>query len=318
MSVPQTLILVLYFFVLSILAIYGWHRYYLVYLYMKNRGRAPEPLPPPDPADLPRVTDGLARRVVLENDADWVLRVVDGYVVLLPATGWNPAAAPGASTAEMPGPFRIAAENDPGLADLLRDHLRRVVRARNLLQLATKVPETANGDLGFAVGLVRNENGVRTPVAVEAGGRILHAGDVVAFTIENRGTVPIDVPLLLVDTRFGIQSIFPPEDSATAGRLDVGQTRLTEDWAVSAEGIELDQVVAIAVRAANPPINFRVLAQPALESTRSAARGAPGMLQTLLANALFGGGATRALASNQQVSDYVMRLITWRAMPLQR
>ena len=56
MSVPQTLILVLYFFVLSILAIYGWHRYYLVYLYMKNRGRAPEPLPPPDPADLPRVT----------------------------------------------------------------------------------------------------------------------------------------------------------------------------------------------------------------------------------------------------------------------
>src|SRR4026209_2488079 len=56
MSLPQTLILVLYFFVLSILAIYGWHRYYLVYLYMKNRGRAPEPLPPPDPAHLPSVT----------------------------------------------------------------------------------------------------------------------------------------------------------------------------------------------------------------------------------------------------------------------
>src|SRR5688500_279197 len=46
MSLPQTLILVLYFFILSILAIYGWHRYYLVYLYMKNRGRAPERLPP--------------------------------------------------------------------------------------------------------------------------------------------------------------------------------------------------------------------------------------------------------------------------------
>src|SRR5215204_7800066 len=56
MSVPQTLILVVYFFVLSILAIYGWHRYYLVYLYMKNRGRAPEPMPLPDPSLLPRVT----------------------------------------------------------------------------------------------------------------------------------------------------------------------------------------------------------------------------------------------------------------------
>jgi cellulose synthase/poly-beta-1,6-N-acetylglucosamine synthase-like glycosyltransferase len=47
MSLPDTLILAGYFFVLSILAIYGWHRYFLVYLYMKNRDRAPAPLPPP-------------------------------------------------------------------------------------------------------------------------------------------------------------------------------------------------------------------------------------------------------------------------------
>src|SRR5260221_10332485 len=56
-SLPETLILVLYFFVLSILAIYGWHRYFLVYLYMKNRGKAPSPAPPPLAlAELPRVT----------------------------------------------------------------------------------------------------------------------------------------------------------------------------------------------------------------------------------------------------------------------
>jgi cellulose synthase/poly-beta-1,6-N-acetylglucosamine synthase-like glycosyltransferase len=56
-SPAETLILVLYFFVLSILAIYGWHRYYLVYLYMKNRDKAPNPaLPPPPLATLPRVT----------------------------------------------------------------------------------------------------------------------------------------------------------------------------------------------------------------------------------------------------------------------
>jgi len=45
MALTETLILVAYFFVLSILAIYGWHRYYLVYLYMKNRDKAPAPLP---------------------------------------------------------------------------------------------------------------------------------------------------------------------------------------------------------------------------------------------------------------------------------
>jgi cellulose synthase/poly-beta-1,6-N-acetylglucosamine synthase-like glycosyltransferase len=54
MTLPETLILVLYFFVLSILAIYGWHRYYLVYLYMKNRDKAPRPVPPL--TDFPRVT----------------------------------------------------------------------------------------------------------------------------------------------------------------------------------------------------------------------------------------------------------------------
>ena len=54
MTLAETLVLVLYFFVLSILAIYGWHRYYLVYLYMKHRGNVPAALPPP--SVLPRVT----------------------------------------------------------------------------------------------------------------------------------------------------------------------------------------------------------------------------------------------------------------------
>jgi len=56
MTLPQTLILVIYFFVLSILAIYGWHRYYLVYLYMKNKGNQPAPGLLPALSPLPRVT----------------------------------------------------------------------------------------------------------------------------------------------------------------------------------------------------------------------------------------------------------------------
>ena len=54
MTSTETLLLALYFFVLSILAIYGWHRYYLVYLYMKNKDKAPAPLPPLE--SLPPVT----------------------------------------------------------------------------------------------------------------------------------------------------------------------------------------------------------------------------------------------------------------------
>ena len=54
MTPVETLILATYFFVLVILAIYGWHRYYLVYLYMKNKHLKPVPLGTLD--TLPRVT----------------------------------------------------------------------------------------------------------------------------------------------------------------------------------------------------------------------------------------------------------------------
>src|SRR5262249_47355778 len=48
------LTLATYFFVLIILAIYGWHRYYLVYLYLRHRDKEPRAAGPLDP--LPIVT----------------------------------------------------------------------------------------------------------------------------------------------------------------------------------------------------------------------------------------------------------------------
>jgi cellulose synthase/poly-beta-1,6-N-acetylglucosamine synthase-like glycosyltransferase len=54
MTATETLTLASYFFVLIILAVYGWHRYYLVYLYMANRDKEPKPGPPLSP--LPVVT----------------------------------------------------------------------------------------------------------------------------------------------------------------------------------------------------------------------------------------------------------------------
>jgi cellulose synthase/poly-beta-1,6-N-acetylglucosamine synthase-like glycosyltransferase len=54
MTPAETLTLAAYFFVLIVLAVYGWHRYYLVYLYMRNRDQEARPGPLPDP--LPVVT----------------------------------------------------------------------------------------------------------------------------------------------------------------------------------------------------------------------------------------------------------------------
>src|ERR1051325_4285497 len=52
MTAAETFTLAAYFFVLIILAIYGWHRYYLVYLYMKYRDRLPKVRPLTGPAPM--------------------------------------------------------------------------------------------------------------------------------------------------------------------------------------------------------------------------------------------------------------------------
>jgi cellulose synthase/poly-beta-1,6-N-acetylglucosamine synthase-like glycosyltransferase len=52
MTPVETFTLASYFFVLIVLAIYGWHRYYLVYLYMSNRDKVPTPGPPLDPVPI--------------------------------------------------------------------------------------------------------------------------------------------------------------------------------------------------------------------------------------------------------------------------
>ncbi|MGE3956800.1 MAG: cellulose synthase family protein [Vicinamibacterales bacterium] len=54
MTPAETLTLASYFFVLIILAFYGWHRYYLVYMYMRNRDKQPTAGPQMSP--LPVVT----------------------------------------------------------------------------------------------------------------------------------------------------------------------------------------------------------------------------------------------------------------------
>jgi cellulose synthase/poly-beta-1,6-N-acetylglucosamine synthase-like glycosyltransferase len=54
MTPSETLILATYFFVVTILAVYGWHRYYLVYVYMRNRDKEPKATAPLDP--MPVVT----------------------------------------------------------------------------------------------------------------------------------------------------------------------------------------------------------------------------------------------------------------------
>ena len=72
----DTLVLLSYFFVLSILGIYGWHRYYLVFQYMKHKDRVPGPPPPVD--EWPVVTVQLP----IYNEMYVVDRLIDAVCAL--------------------------------------------------------------------------------------------------------------------------------------------------------------------------------------------------------------------------------------------
>jgi cellulose synthase/poly-beta-1,6-N-acetylglucosamine synthase-like glycosyltransferase len=76
MTLPELLILLAYFFVLAILGIYGWHRYYLVYQYMKHKDRAPGPPPPVD--EWPVVTVQLP----IYNEMYVVDRLIDAVCAM--------------------------------------------------------------------------------------------------------------------------------------------------------------------------------------------------------------------------------------------
>src|SRR5688572_9323184 len=69
-------VLIAYFFILSILAFYGGHRYFLVYQYMKYRDRVPGPPPPVD--EWPIVTIQLP----IYNEMYVVDRLIDAVCAI--------------------------------------------------------------------------------------------------------------------------------------------------------------------------------------------------------------------------------------------
>ena len=76
MTPAETFVLATYFFVLVILAVYGWHRYYLVYLYMKHKDE--HPVPAGQFEALPSVTIQLP----LYNEMYVVDRLVDAVCLI--------------------------------------------------------------------------------------------------------------------------------------------------------------------------------------------------------------------------------------------
>lgn len=270
-------------------------------------------------------TNGLAEQAPIDA-AEWIIQVAGDDVILAPSSGWQIDPARGAAPDEAHAPLRIGKASSADLTAQLARVLNAISRARNLLRLGAS-REPAAAEVEVAIELLRfkdQQDAAGTVVPVDETGRILRVGDQIAFRLRNTGKASADVTLLFVDSRYGIQPLFPRVDREAESRLKPDADVLTGRFNVRADTIGSEQVVAIAVVASPnaPRADFRYLAQPTLEaasatrsagaSTREAMRGGPaGGLQRLLDRAMYGSGGTRSLA-DAEVGRHAVKMLAWK------
>jgi len=272
-------------------------------------------------------------------EAQWVIQFRDGRPILVSVDA-APIVGPLPDGTAFPL-FEKGSLPAQGIApklEKLEKTLHSIARAQNLIALATSsADEVARG------AQVRSAANVEVILLKQHGkadqqGRPLHGdniklknGEGIAWRVTNKSSKAVDVTLLFIDSRFGIQPLCPRPGLVTDNRLMPGKSlripfpgggRLKDGFIhVSAKKTTgREQLVAIAVKANGPASDFSVLAQPTLDPTR----GGPSPLETplgrLLRRACYGsrtrGGSGTRGQDADVVKSYQMHLLSWRVLPV--
>ncbi len=241
--------------------------------------------------------------------ADWIVHEQDAECYLEPATGFDPRDAGSARFGPAPAADQLEAWLD--------EHLRRIARAQNLLRWVR--PSGANEkarSIDVEVQLTCTPAGDQEarPLVWQQQGTTLKAGDRLACRVHNRGADPVDVTLLFVDSGFGIQCVYPVPGTATDNRVYPGESPQAFEAAINDQTAGLEHLVMIAVPADGPPVDFGVLEQPTLATTRgTTSRGMGSPLGQLLETALYGRGTTRG-SDAAQLDKQQIGLYSWRVV----
>jgi hypothetical protein len=206
---------------------------------------------------------------------------------------------------------------DPKSPKTLIDHLETIFRARNLLSVAGRLQEQQNGQrnaVEIQVELIRYRNG-REEILKSDGDRSFRAGDRAAFRITNRSPSKIlNVALLIVRSSGEIVAYFPASDEVCKAMKpqESFTTTISEEF-TDEPPFGLEQVVAIAVPASNPPVDFRKLTQPGLRERGYDDRISP--LAMLLNSAMYNTGQRSGMSASE-VQQQAMQVIPYRLVPL--
>lgn len=246
-------------------------------------------------------SSGLYELVDDQKKADWFLQLgKEDTTTLVPACGLPEDSKPTGFTSKDP--------------EIIIANLGKIARARQLLHIAGSSPR--GNLLPVTVEMVRfdpegPEKGKVIPRGNE--GRKLKAGEVIAFRIQNKSNLEVDVTLLHVDDSFAISAVFPESGTIDNNRIPPNSSFDTPRMEVSADRPIKEQVVVFAVRATKVRQDFTSLEQTSLETSRGdAALQSP--LGKLLQSRVYGDNTTRGL-SRASTGSYATRLLTWTAEP---
>lgn len=192
-----------------------------------------------------------------------------------------------------------------GLAGTLRQSLAAVAKAERLLRVAAMANRSAFAKQ-LAVTIRVSRAGAPAVPIEHASLRCLgtsasivpclRAGDVVELELGHRGSSPVDVSVLYVDSRHGVGAIFPRDGAVN--RLDPGvsvRTRMT----LTDDTLGLERVLVFAIEVPGrhgDRVDLSFVAQaslPSAEVTRTAGTDADDV-RRLFREAGFGAGLTRS------------------------
>jgi hypothetical protein len=262
-------------------------------------------------------TNGLARRVDTP-DADWYVRVQDQEVVLVPAAGWQPDAAPytrcdakepwkraaSEPAPDVPGARRLRAAllSDRDLGERLSSSFRRISAAANVARLETQVGTPLRVD----VAVMRRTGREAQPI--RSSGVAILEDDEVEFLITNRDQKTIDIGLVYIDAAFGITLLFPSNDERD-NRLKPGAVK-RHKFSVTGCPLGWEATIVLAVEAQRTPEDFSALSQERIERG-SAAATSP--MRAILDAAARGQGARRSgQAPSTRIDQFFAKLVSWR------
>ena len=283
--------------------------------------RSGEPRPAATPCDTSNATVNEALELARKNPSlpvEFVpagsnkaivrLAVWDGRLWLLTASGdLDPRNSPA---------IRLG-RGAAAVAEVLADSLRQVSRVRNLEDIAA---HSRTGASGLQVDLKvqrKGETEWRQVSTVEP--FAAKSGDRLAFSLLNTGRDAVDVTMLFVDARWGIQAAYPLSESIVSNRIPARSSEpvkvtatVRADETDSTAGTERMLVIAVPARPQTPEADFRYLAQATLPVERGAAGANKSLWARLLEQAAFATGEERSIkVPPPDLAAPELRVISW-------